>query len=94
VFDRGVAEAPIDDSFEQFSQSLITYFSAGEKLTLFSEWFVLARTNSAIKLPQHFMDGGLLYQPTPNLQLDLRAGLGLGDHPTDFFAGAGVSFRY
>ncbi|QDV33288.1 transporter [Tautonia plasticadhaerens] len=94
VFDRGVADAPLDDAFEQFSQSLIGFLSVRERVTLFSEWFVLARTNSAVKLPQHFMDGGILYQPTPNIQLDLRAGFGLGDHPTDFFAGAGLSFRY
>ena len=79
---------------EQYSQSVIGSFSATDRVTLFSEWFVIARTNSDQSLPQHSLDGGLLYLPTPNIQLDLRAGFGLSDRPTDFFAGAGVSFRY
>ena len=94
AFDRGFSEEPPNDSFEQYSQSLIGFFSATDTITLYHEWFVLARSNSSVKLPQHFMATGILYQPTPNLQFDLRAGLGLNDSPSDFFAGAGVSFRY
>ena len=95
AFDRGTAAlAPIGDAYEQYSQSLIGFFSATDKLTLWYEWYVLARTNSATKLPQHFMDGGLLYLLTPNIQLDLRAGFGLNDSSTDFFTGAGLSFRF
>lgn len=93
-FDRGDDVAPLGDSFERFSQSFVGFLSAREDVTLFYEWFVLSRTNSTAKLPQHSMDGGIIYQPTPNIQLDLRAGFGLGDHPTDFFTGAGLSFRY
>jgi hypothetical protein len=44
--------------------------------------------------PLHFMDGGVLYQPTPNTQLDLRAGFGLSGRPDDFFTGAGFSVRF
>ena len=37
---------------------------------------------------------GLTYRVTPNLQLDLRAGVGLNRHADDFFAGSGFAVRY
>ena len=41
-----------------------------------------------------FMDGGMIYHPTPNTQLDLRVGFGLNGRPEDFFTGAGFSVRF
>ena len=51
-------------------------------------------TNAVDNRPTHFMDGGLLYQLTPNIQLDLRAGFGLSGRPNDFFTGTGFSVRF
>ena len=51
-------------------------------------------TNAASNLPLHYMDGGLLYQLTPNIQVDIRAGFGLSGRPDDFFTGTGLSFRF
>jgi hypothetical protein len=36
----------------------------------------------------------VLYRPTPNMQLDLRAGFGLTGRPDDFFTGVGFSVRF
>ncbi len=44
--------------------------------------------------PLHFMDGGILYRLSTNIQVDLRAGFGLSGRPDDFFTGTGLSFRY
>jgi hypothetical protein len=82
------------DSFERYHQSLVAFFSATERTTLFYEWYVFMYTNAADNRPAHFMDGGLLHRLTPNIQLDLRAGLGLSGHPDDFFTGAGFSVRF
>jgi hypothetical protein len=82
------------DSFERFHQSLVAFYSVGERSTLFYEWYVLMFTSAADNRPTHFMDGGVLYRLSPNMQLDLRAGFGLSGHPDDFFSGAGYSVRF
>jgi len=96
----GMRQQPIPDSrlpadsFQRFHQSLVAFYTVGERTTLFYEWYVLMFTNSANDLPTHFMDGGLLYRLTPNIQVDLRAGFGLSGRPDDFFTGTGLSFRF
>ncbi|MFI5458572.1 MAG: transporter [Isosphaerales bacterium] len=82
------------DSSERYHQSLVAFFSATARTTLFYEWYILMSTNAADNRPTHFMDGGLLYRLTPNMQLDLRAGFGLSGRPDDFFTGVGFSVRF
>jgi len=82
------------DSFQRYHQSLVAFFSATERTTFFYEWYILMFTNAADNRPTHFMDGGLLYRLTPNMQLDLRAGFGLSGRPDDFFTGVGFSVRF
>jgi hypothetical protein len=82
------------DSFQRFHQSLVAFYTVGERTTLFYEWYVFMFTDSANNLPTHFMDGGFLYRLTPNIQVDLRAGFGLSGRPDDFFTGTGLSFRF
>jgi hypothetical protein len=83
-----------DDTLQQYHQSLVAFYSVGERTTLFYEWYVLLMTNAADNRPNHFMDGGLLYRLTPNMQLDIRAGFGLSGRPDDLFTGAGFSVRF
>jgi Putative MetA-pathway of phenol degradation len=82
------------DSFQRYHQSLVAFFSVNKRTTLFYEWYVWMFTNAADNRPTHYMDGGILYLLTPNMQLDLRAGFGLSGHPDDFFTGAGYSVRF
>jgi hypothetical protein len=82
------------DSFERWHQSIVAFYSATKRVTLFYEWYILMFTNAADNRPTPFMDSGLLYQPTPNTQIDLRAGFGLSNRPDDFFTGAGFSWRF
>jgi hypothetical protein len=83
-----------DDSFQQFAQSLIASWAVTDRTTLFHEWFVLARVNSVDDRPENYMQAGALLLLTPNIQLDARTGIGLGDYTADFFTGAGLSIRY
>jgi Putative MetA-pathway of phenol degradation len=82
------------DNFQRFHQSVVAFYSPTEKTTLFYEWYVFMFTNAADNRPTHFMDGGVLYRPVPNIQFDLRAGFGLSGRPDDFFTGAGFSCRF
>jgi hypothetical protein len=82
------------DSFERYHQSLAGFFSVAERTSFFYEWYVLMPTQSADNRPLNYMDGGVLYHPTPNTQLDLRAGFGLNGSAEEFFTGAGFSVRF
>jgi hypothetical protein len=82
------------DSFERYHQSLASFYSATERTSLFYEWYILMPTESADNRPMNFMDGGVLYHPTPNTQFDLRVGFGLNGHQDEIFTGAGFSVRF
>ena len=82
-------------SAARLAQSLVATYAATDRATLFYEWYVFEFVSSRTdNRPTHYMDGGLLFRPTPNTQIDLRAGFGLGDRPDDFFTGAGYSIRF
>jgi hypothetical protein len=82
------------DNFQRFHQSIVAFYTIGERSTLFYEWYVFTYTNAVVNLPQHYMDGGVLYRLSPNIQVDLRAGFGMSGRPDDFFTGTGLSFRF
>jgi hypothetical protein len=82
------------DSFQRYHQSLAAFYAATERTSLFYEWYIFTFTNAADNRPMNFMDGGLLYQLTPNIQIDIRAGFGLSGRPDDFFTGTGFSVRF
>ncbi len=78
------------------AQSVTTGISLTEKLGMFIESFAFfpdgARDPSIG--PEYYADSGFSYLLRKNLQLDIRAGVGLNRHATDFFTGAGLAFRY
>ncbi len=82
------------DVFQRYHQSLVFFYSAAERTTLFYEWYILTYTNASDNRPLNYMDGGILYRLTTNMQLDIRAGFGLSGRPADFFTGAGFSVRF
>jgi hypothetical protein len=82
------------DNFQRYHHSMAAFYSATERTTLFYEWYVWTFTNAPDNRPLNFMDGGLLYLLTPNMQVDIRAGFGLSGRPGDFFTGTGFSVRF
>lgn len=42
----------------------------------------------------HYMNGGFTYLITENLQVDVRAGVGLNEEADDFFTGLGFAWRF
>jgi hypothetical protein len=82
------------DAFERYHQSLAAFYSVAPRTTLFYEWYILMPAESIRNDALNYMDGGVLYQPTPNTQIDLRAGFGLNAHAGELFTGAGFSVRF
>jgi hypothetical protein len=96
----GVRQQPAPETvgrtinYQRYHQSLLAFYSVTDKTTLFYEWYVLMFTHASDNRPLHFMDGGVLYHLTPNMQIDLRAGFGLSGRPDEFFTGTGFSVRF
>ncbi len=83
---------------EQRILELSSSFSAAYSLTdnfgTYIEYFGFYPEDNDVDAENaHYLNGGLSYLFSPNLQLDIRAGFGLNEDADDFFTGAGVSFR-
>jgi hypothetical protein len=91
---RGTTTRARSDNYQRWHQSLVAFYAVGDRTTLFYEWYIWMFTSSINHSPQNYMDWGVLYHPTPNTQLDLRAGFNVSAQPGDFFTGAGFSVRF
>ena len=67
-----------------------------EKLGFYSEWFAFMPAGATTEeiTARHYANGGFTYKFAPNLQVDIRAGVGLSRNADDFFAGTGFAVRY
>ena len=84
----------LGEVYTEVAQSLTAGVAITEKLGGYVEWFVLAPSGSDVAQTEHYFNGGFAYSVTNNLQLDVRAGMGLNDAAFDFFSGAGVVIRF
>jgi hypothetical protein len=95
IREQGAPNAlPRSDNFQRWHQSIVAFFSPTDRATLFYEWYILMYTDAPDNRPLNFMDGGLIYHLTPNMQVDIRAGFGLSGRLDDFFTGTGFSVRF
>lgn len=85
----------IEDEGEDIGQgtaSVALGVPVTERLGAFLESFVLVPEGSREVEP--FVDGGFTYLPSPDLQLDVRVGLGFEGPDPDYLAGTGLSVRW
>lgn len=80
----------------EFAQSATVGYGLTKKLGAYTEWFAFYPSGATAPGvgPQHYFNGGFTYRLTPNIQFDIRAGIGLNRRAEDFFAGTGFAFRY
>ena len=69
-------------------------FGSTKNLELFAEWDAFYQTGGVSAAPRHYAVAGTVYFVTPNLQLDMRASVGLNHHSNDFLARVGFAARY
>jgi hypothetical protein len=79
--------------YSEFAQSWTIGYSLTDQWGGYTEWFCLAPDGADSNHNENYFDGGLTYLVTDNVQLDIRAGVGLNDAATDMFAGLGLSIR-
>lgn len=81
--------------FSQFFGSASFGFDLSKRVGAYAEVYAFNRTERGGKT-QKFVNGGFTYAVNPNLQLDARLGLGLGNdvRGPDHFYGVGVAQRF
>lgn len=82
--------------FLELAQSITVNYTLTAKLGAYTEWFAFFPHSSLDPSvgTEHYLNGGFTYKFTPNIQFDIRAGVGLSRRSDDFFVGTGCSFRY
>ncbi len=87
-------DAVTGNSYVEFAQSWTIGYSLTESLGAYTEWYALIPTSADTALPEHYFNGGFTYLVHDNLQLDIRAGVGLNESAADYFVGSGASYRF
>jgi len=82
------------EPYIEFVQSWTVGYALLPKTSAYTEWFCLVPNGADTDQTQHYFNGGLVYSVTDNLQLDVRAGIGLSRASDDFFGGVGLVTRF
>lgn len=82
------------DKYLEVIQTTSLAYSLTEKVGAYTEWFMLCPSGADSQRVEHYMDGGVTYLVTNDVQFDIRAGFGLTGASDDFFAGTGLSIRF
>lgn len=90
---NGNIGATSNDTDTEFvhESSLLVGRAVTDKISIFAEHFAVYPGDSS---DQQSLDAGLLYLLDDNTQLDCVIGFGLNNAASDFFVGAGISFRF
>lgn len=83
-----------DDDFTLWAQSWTVGMSVTEKLGSYVEWFGLFPAAAETEKTQLYLNGGLTYRITNDIQWDIRIGCGLNHAADDLFTGTGLSVRW
>ncbi len=83
-----------DDEFLEFAQSWTFGYTLAERWGAYTEWFAIIPAGAETTRTQHYLDGGITFRWSNNLQYDVRIGKGISGASTDLFAGAGAVVRW
>lgn len=90
----GVAFPTVDgDRFDQFLASATLGIAATDRLGIFVETFGFSEEEPGGEATQ-YVDGGVTFSLTDDLQLDARIGFGLNDPSPERFVGVGAAVRW
>jgi hypothetical protein len=84
-------------TYVNFAQGITAVLDLTTNLQSFGEYdlFVpMGAISPEATHPQHYIVGGFMYYPNNNVELDIRAGVGLNEHAADFLVGTGFAVRY
>lgn len=81
------------DAAARFAQSWIFERTVADLLTVYAEWAMVSVDTPPDPDTAQYIDGGLLYPVTDNIQFDASVGYGLDLLAVDYFCGVGVTIR-
>jgi hypothetical protein len=90
------ANDEMDHGYVELAQAFTVGYGLTDKLSAYTEWFAFFPAGAVAPgtTAQHYLDGGFTYKFTPNLQFDIRAGIGVSRRADDYFVGSGFAVRY
>ncbi|MFM9961791.1 MAG: transporter [Planctomycetaceae bacterium] len=90
---NGAVDGQTSHKYTEWAQALTVGYALTDDIGAYTEWFALFPSGADSERVQHYIDGGFTYRPTPDMQFDIRAGLGLTNAADDYFVGSGFSIR-
>jgi len=83
-------------SYVEIAQSVALGIGLTDQLGAYAEYYAFF-PSGAVEAgvgPEHYINGGLAYLISNDIQFDVRVGMGLNSNADDFFTGTGLSVRY
>jgi hypothetical protein len=87
----------VGHAFVNFAQGITGTFNVTRKLEAFTEYYIFVPMGAVAPEQAHFQEyvvGGFVYFLTNNFEVDIRAGVGLNNHASDYLVGTGFAARY
>lgn len=84
-------------AFVDFAQGITAVFDLTRKLEFFTEYDLFVPMGAVAPEQAHLQEyvvGGFVYFLNNNLEVDIRAGVGLNNHASDYLLGTGFAARY
>ena len=92
---RAVSESRgAGEEYAEWAQSAVAGFSVGVRAGFYAEWFAFFHAEPDGTRAEHYANGGFTWSFGDDLQWDIRAGAGLNESATGFFAGTGFVVRF
>ena len=82
------------DEYVEYAQSWTIGYSLAENVGAYTEWFVLVPAGAETARTEHYLDAGVTYNWSNNLQFDVRIGKGVSAAATNYFTGVGAVVRF
>ena len=83
-----------EDRFNRWAPSTVLKFEVAEQWNAHVEYFGIFTDGREAELSQSYLSPGLHYLVTPNLEVGVRVGWGLGGDAANFFSNVGVGLRF
>jgi hypothetical protein len=79
--------------YTEWAQAITINYNLADNVGAYTEWFAFFPTGAESAQVEHYIDGGITYRPNPDMQFDVRAGLGLTGASDVYFVGTGFTIR-
>ena len=81
------------DAYTEWAQSVSLGYALTDRLGGYTEYFGLYPNSAGFTPPENYLNSGITYLISNDVQWDFRYGVGLSDESDDYFVGTGLSFR-